>query len=304
MAIEGINKVSGRLKDGIYSGDAVEEAVKAVEDYPLFMSVGYGGLPNEDGEVELDAAFMDGDTLAVGAVGGIKDYKNPVSIAKRLSKEEYNNFLVGQGADEYAHKNGFERRNMLTEKAVKRYNKRKMEAMKKDLRSYDGHDTVGMIALDTEERMCAATSTSGLFMKRRGRVGDSPICGSGFYADSHIGGAAATGLGEDLMKGCISYETVRLMAEGHSPQQAAEIAIGRLNDELLRRTGRVGELSLVCMNKDGDWGAATNLKEFSFSVASYKQEPVVYVLHNIDGKAVYEPASEEWLSAYLKEITI
>src|SRR5690606_2634640 len=96
-----------------------------------------------------------------------------------------------------------------------------------------------------EGKMCAGTSTSGLFMKRKGRVGDSPIPGSGFYVDSCIGGAVATGLGEDIMKGCISYEIVRLMGEGHSPSEAAEKAVKDLNDRLLKRQGKVGDISVV-----------------------------------------------------------
>lgn len=124
----------------------MEEAVRTVEDYPLYKSVGYGGLPNENCEVELDAAFMDGDTLSIGAVGGIRDFKNPVSIARRLSRERFNIFLVGSGAEEYAHKNGFERKNMLTDRAKKIWEKRVREINDKNLSPYDGHDTVRRIS--------------------------------------------------------------------------------------------------------------------------------------------------------------
>ncbi|MEG0404579.1 MAG: isoaspartyl peptidase/L-asparaginase, partial [Anaerorhabdus sp.] len=183
---------------------------------------------------------MDGDSLSIGAVAGIRDYKNPVSVARKLSLEKVNSFLVGMGADEYAHKNGFVRQNMLDKIAIEYYEKRRAESIEKELSPYDGHDTVGMVCLDNMGKMSCATSTSGLFMKRRGRVGDSPLSGSGFYVDSKIGGATATGLGEDLMKGCISYEVVRLMGEGMNPQDAVDKAVTKLNNDLIERRGQAG----------------------------------------------------------------
>ena len=302
MAVEVITSSKEILEKGGTAGDAIENAIKMVEDYPFYKSVGYGGLPNEDCEVELDAAYMDGDTLDIGAVAGIKDYKNPISIARKLSKERFNCFLVGAGAEAYAHKEGFERVNMLTDRAKMHYQKRRKETIEKGLSPYDGHDTVGMIALDSEKKMVAGTSTSGLFMKKRGRVGDSPLSGSGFYVDSEVGGASATGLGEDLMKGCISYEIVRLMKEGYHPQEAADKAVEDLNAELKRRRGKAGDLSVVCLNNKGEFGVATNIDGFSFSVVTEDMEPTVYVCKNVDGKTTYEIASEEWLDAYLKRI--
>ena len=302
MAVEGITSSKEILEKGGTAGDAIENAIKMVEDYPFYKSVGYGGLPNEDCEVELDAAYMDGDTLDIGAVAGIKDYKNPISIARKLSKERFNCFLVGAGAEAYAHKEGFERVNMLTDRAKMHYQKRRKETIEKGLSPYDGHDTVGMIALDSEKKMVAGTSTSGLFMKKRGRVGDSPLSGSGFYVDSEVGGASATGLGEDLMKGCISYEIVRLMKEGYHPQEAADKAVEDLNAELKRRRGKAGDLSVVCLNNKGEFGVATNIDGFSFSVMTEDMEPTVYVCKNVDGKTTCEIASEEWLDAYLKRI--
>lgn len=302
MAVEGITSSKEILEKGGTAGDAIENAIKMVEDYPFYKSVGYGGLPNEDCEVELDAAYMDGDTLDIGAVAGIKDYKNPISIARKLSKERFNCFLVGAGAEAYAHKEGFERVNMLTDRAKMHYQKRRKETIEKGLSPYDGHDTVGMIALDSEKKMVAGTSTSGLFMKKRGRVGDSPLSGSGFYVDSEVGGASATGLGEDLMKGCISYEIVRLMKEGYHPQEAADKAVEDLNAELKRRRGKAGDLSVVCLNNKGEFGVATNIDGFSFSVMTENMEPTVYVCKNVNGKTTYEVASKEWLDAYLKRI--
>lgn len=300
MAKEGIELADEMLKKGEVSGKAIETAIKAVEDFPYYKSVGYGGLPNEEQIVELDAGYMDGDTMSVGALGAIKDFANPISIAKKLSEEKVNNLLVGAGAEKYAKEMKFEEKEMLTDRAKAFYHKRKKE-MDQELKPYDGHDTVGMVCLDTSGTVTAATSTSGLFMKRSGRVGDSPIVGSGFYADSEVGGATATGLGEDLMKGCISYEIVRLMKEGLTPQAACEKAVTELDRKLREKRGEAGDLSVVAMNCKGEFGCATNIGGFSFSVATQEQEPVVYlVTREEDGRCSFREADQEWLEEYMR----
>ena len=283
--------------------DAVEKAIMQVEDYPFYKSVGYGGLPNEDCEVELDAAFMDGKTLSIGAVAGIRDYKNPVSIARKLSEDKFNIFLVGAGAEAYAHKNGFVRQNMLTERAKKTWEKRKKEIYEKNLSPYDGHDTVCMIALDIESDMAAATSTSGLFMKKRGRVGDSPVSGSGFYVNNDIGGAAATGLGEDIMKGCLSYEVVQRMKKGEHPQEAAQGAVMDFTEELKKRRGHAGAISIIALNNKGEWGIGTNV-EFTFAAATSDEKPQVYIANPIEGtrNVKIEAISQEYMEEYKKSI--
>lgn len=283
--------------------EAVEKAIMQVEDYPFYKSVGYGGLPNEDCEVELDAAFMDGKTLSIGAVAGIKDYKNPVSIARKLSEDRFNIFLVGAGAEAYAHKNGFIRQNMLTEKAKKTWEKRKKEIYEKNLSPYDGHDTVCMIALDRGGDMAVATSTSGLFMKKKGRVGDSPLSGSGFYVNNDIGGAAATGLGEDIMKGCLSYEVVQRMKKGEHPQEAAQGAVMDLSEELKKKRGNVGAISVIALNNKGEWGIGTNV-EFTFAAVTSDEKSQVYIANPIEGTrdVKIEIASQEYMEEYKKSI--
>ncbi|MDU6791414.1 MAG: isoaspartyl peptidase/L-asparaginase [Anaerococcus sp.] len=130
MAVEGITSSAELLRDEKSAGDAIENAIKMVEDFPFYKSVGYGGLPNEECEVELDAAYMDGDSLSIGAIAGIKDFKNPISIARKLSNEQVNCFLQGLGAEAFAHKNGFERVNMLTDRAKLHYEKKRREIAK------------------------------------------------------------------------------------------------------------------------------------------------------------------------------
>ena len=303
MALEGIEKGNEILKEHGSCLDALEDAVKDVEDFEYYKSVGYGGLPNKEGVVELDASFMDGDTLEFGAVGAVKDYANPVSIARSLMKYDVNNFLVGKGAEQYAKEHGFERKNMLTERAQIHYANR-LKEMEEEIKPYSGHDTVGMIALDEEGHMGSATSTSGLFMKHPGRLGDSPVCGSGFYVDSNVGGASATGLGEDVMKGCISYEIVRLMKEGMHPQKACEKAVFEFDEELKRRRGKAGDMSLIAMNNKGEWGCATNIEGFSFVVATETLKPTVYLVKKDENHKLYfEEASKEWMDDYMKTRT-
>ncbi|WP_298065134.1 N(4)-(beta-N-acetylglucosaminyl)-L-asparaginase [uncultured Cetobacterium sp.] len=302
MASEGVTLGSEMLKNGGKCQDALEEAVKFVEDYPFYKSVGYGGLPNEECEVELDAAFMDGKTLSIGAVASIKDFKNPISIARKLSADRYNIFLVGAGAESYAHKNGFVRQNMLTERAKKTWELRVKEIQEKNLSPYDGHDTVCMIALDKDEDMAVATSTSGLFMKKKGRVGDSPVSGSGFYVDNEVGGAAATGLGEDIMKGCLSYEVVQRMKKGEHPMEAAQKAVDEFSETLRKRRGKAGEISIVAMNNKGEWGIGTNV-EFTFCVGTETEKPQVYIsTPQENGEIKIEVASEEYMKAYKERI--
>ena len=298
MAHDGVLAAKEVLEAQASCKDAVETAIKAVEDYPFYKSVGYGGLPNERGIVEMDAAFMDGETFKIGAVAGITDVANPISVARRLSDEKFNSFRVGQGATEYAMLAGFERKNMLTERAKKIWEKLLAEIAASNLDPYDGHDTVGVVALDTQQQMAVGTSSSGLFMKKQGRVGDSPLSGSGFYVDSTIGGAAATGLGEDLMKGCLSYEIVRLMGEGLSPQSACDQAVYRFEERLRKRYGKAGAFSLIALDKNGAWGVATNV-EFTFSVATADQEPAIYMANpGPDQTTVITPITQEWLDAY------
>ena len=265
MALEGISKADSMLKNNESAANSIEEAIKSVENFEYYKSVGYGGLPNEEMEVELDAAFMDGDTLEFGCVGGVKDFANPVSIARSLMHYDANNFLAGQGAEKYASRHGFERKTMLTDRAKIHYHNRIKEITNTELKPYSGHDTVGMVCLDTAGHMTCATSTSGLFMK-----------------------------------GCVSYEIVRLMKEGMHPQQACEKAVHDFDLELKRRRGKAGDMSLIAMNNKGEWGCATNIEGFSFVVATEKQAPTVYLVnHDADGKCTFEVASKEWMDNYM-----
>lgn len=302
MAYEGVVKYYEQLKDGTFAGDILEKSINEVEAFENFISVGLGGLPNEDGKVQLDAAYMDGSTFEIGAVAGLEDIVHAVSVARKLSKDRYNIFRVGEGSRKFAIDEKFEEKTLLTEYNKALWEKRVSQVNSKELSPYDGHDTIGTVVVDTNSNVLAGTSSSGLFMKKQGRVGDSPLPGSGFYADSDIGGVTATGLGEDLMKGLLSYETVRKMGQGLSPMDAAQMTLKEFEEKLARKFGKVGAMSLVAMNNKGEWGIATNV-DFTFVVATEHEDPAIYISRRDEnGVTVIDKAGKDWVENYIANV--
>ena len=264
MCLTGARKGTALLQSGLSAADAVEQAVMTVEDEPAYTSVGYGGLPDSSGHVLLDAAFMDGRTLRMGGVMSAENIRNPISLARKLCGRETNCLLAGRGAELAAVSLGLPLRDMRTEASMEKWRKAVSE-QKARLSAYQGHDTVCVLALDEAGGMAAGTSTSGLFMKAPGRVGDSPIIGSGFYCDVRYGTAAATGLGEDIMRGCLSYETVSLMRRGLSPTEACREALAALTERKKSLGEDKGSISLIALSPEGKFGAATTLPAFPFA---------------------------------------
>ena len=273
MAEEGTKKAARMLAEGKSSAEAIVEGIAMVEDNPDFHSVGYGGRPNAEGRVFFDGGFMNGDTLHFGAIGSLEGFRSAVRIAASLQDGDANNFLVGEGAERYAEEHCFERRNNLTAEAEQLYLEEK-DRIKK-LSAYDGHDTVCFLALDQNGTLCAATSTSGLFMKKPGRLGDTPLPGVGYYADSAYGAAAATGMGEEIMKGALSYAAVQYLRQGRSAREAAETAVNELDAELRRRNGQAAAMSLIVLAKDGSYGIGTNVS-FTYCFASESEDAAVH----------------------------
>lgn len=300
LALNGVTKAAALLEKGAAVKDGIEAAVTDVENNPAYTAVGFGGLPNRQGEVELDSAYMDGETLGFGGVMGVQNIKNPIRVAMKLSRQNRDFLLCGRGAEAYAQQNGFEFSNMLSLKARERWLEQK--ARDAESASVSGtHDTVCVIGLDSADHMAAGVSTSGLFMKHPGRVGDSPLIGSGIYCDGETGGAAATGIGEDIMKGCLSFEIVRRMADGASPQKACETALGS-HLKRLEKSGLVSDcIAVIAMNRNGDFGAATNLNAFAFIHAAEGEAPAVYLALNQGGATEVVRATEELLAAYHDE---
>jgi len=299
MALEGMTEVASETN----LHQSVIRAVMNVENNPLYHSVGYGGLPNIDGEVELDAAFMDGDTLDYGAVGAVRYLKNPILAAWALSRYQRSNVLAGEGALTFAIQNGLALRDNRHPLAHNKWLLARQQKRDKEWQeAYDGHDTVCVLGASPGGSVCAGVSTSGLFLKRAGRLGDSPLIGSGCYADSASGAAAATGVGEDIMKGCLSWEIVRQMAT-LSPQLACENVVRQHTATLRQRKGECGSISVIALNQAGQWGAATNKETFSFVVNEPDKGPQVWLAHCRDQQHSLEVASECWLVDYLAGVS-
>lgn len=269
MSLQGLTEARDMLACGRNAADAVERAIMCVEDNPAYVSVGYGALPARDGRVLLDAGWMDGQTLRIGGVMAAENLRNPIRAARLLCGRETNCLLAGRGAEQFALNAGLPLRDMRTQSSQARWREAMQSlADEEPLTAYRGHDTVCVIGLDAQGRMVAGTSTSGLFLKEPGRVGDSPLVGSGFYCDARYGGAAATGLGEDIMRGCLSYEAVSLMRRGASAQEACEEALRGLTDTHRRLGEEAGSVSLIALSAQGGFGAATTLPLFPFAVGS------------------------------------
>ncbi|MDD6467416.1 MAG: isoaspartyl peptidase/L-asparaginase [Erysipelotrichaceae bacterium] len=274
MSYQGILKASQQLEQNLSASDAVLTAIHDVEENPNFHSVGYSGLPNKEGIITCDAGYMDGTTLQVGAVGALEHVIHAIDVAKKCSETRFNNVLVGQGANIFAQKNGFANENLMSEETYQYYLKQLQNP--KPLAAYNGHDTVGVLACDQKKHLIAATSTSGLFMKEPGRIGDSPLVGCGFYADDTIGCACATGVGEEIMRGCLSYDVIIRMKQGQDPQTAASQCVAEFSKRMIKQKGYVDAISLICMNQEGEIGVGTNVK-FAFTYANDQHMPTIYI---------------------------
>ncbi len=245
--------------------DAVEQGVQVPEADPKITSVGYGGLPDRDGHVTLDASIMD-QYGNCGSVGCIEHIMHPISVARKVMEKTPYVMLTGDGALQFALANGFTKTDLLTPESKAAWEKWKSEnnyaPQKPDM---NNHDTIGMVAIDAAGDISGACTTSGLAWKLHGRVGDSPIIGAGMYADNEAGGACSTGKGEANMKICGSMLIVELMRNGHTPQQACEEAIKRVARK--QSDYKDFQLAFLAMNKLGEVGAYALQKDFVYAVA-------------------------------------
>jgi N4-(beta-N-acetylglucosaminyl)-L-asparaginase len=245
--------------------DAVEQGVMVPEADPKVNSVGYGGLPDRDGRVTLDASIMDENGNA-GAVACLEHIMHPISVARKVMEKTPHVMIVGDGALQFALDNGFPKTDMLTTEAKEAWEKWKKENNYSP-KTIDkaNHDTIGMVAIDASGNISGACTTSGLAWKIHGRVGDSPILGAGMYVDNEVGGACATGKGEACMKICGSMLIVELMRNGKTPQEACEEAIKRVVKK--QSDYKEFQLAFLAMNKNGDVGAYSLQKDFTYAVA-------------------------------------
>lgn len=240
------------LRDGGTALDAVEAAVRDLENDETF-DAGRGSFLNRDGIVVLDAGVMDGDTMRSGAVASVQGIANPVTVARRLLEENAARLLVGSGAEDFAVEVGIDlvsTDELVTDAALEYYRTHRSEDLRQLFEPVP-KGTVGAIALDTFGSIAAATSTGGLPGKRRGRVGDSPIVGAGFFAESGVGGASATGHGESIMTVGLSRVAVEAMRDGMAAGDAARRAV-----DSLRHPRFAGAGGLITLDASGRAGFA------------------------------------------------
>lgn len=236
--------------------DAVEVGVRLTEADPSERSVGYGGRPDRDGKVTLDACIMD-DQANIGSVAALEHIKHPISVARKVMEQTPHVMLVGTGALQFAKEQGFKEENLLTEESEKEWREWLKTAQYEPVVNIENHDTIGMIALDSAGNLSGACTTSGMAYKMHGRVGDSPIIGAGLYVDNEIGAATATGHGEEVIRTVGSHLVVELMRQGRSPQKACEEAVMRIIKFTQNRGKKLDNIQVgfIALNKKGEYGA-------------------------------------------------
>jgi N4-(beta-N-acetylglucosaminyl)-L-asparaginase len=279
----GLRAVNKAVEMMLTNSDALDAAIAGVnilEDDPNDTSVGYGGLPNEDGDVELDAAVMHGPTHRAGSVASLRNIKNPSKVARLVMERSDHVLLVGRGAVKFAKAHGFVEENLLTNQAREAWLRWKENMSTRDdwLPPHTPDEaavgalfapfvrqmgTIHCSALDLRGNLSCVTTTSGLAFKIAGRVGDSPIIGAGLYCDNDIGSAGSTGRGEANLVNCSSVFIVESMRQGKTPEQACLDACQRIADHnrmrrLKRDDGRPNfNVSFYALNKQGAYGAAS-----------------------------------------------
>ncbi|XP_050726312.1 N(4)-(Beta-N-acetylglucosaminyl)-L-asparaginase-like isoform X3 [Eriocheir sinensis] len=276
--------------------DAVVHGCTVCEELQCDGTVGFGGSPDENGETTLDAMIMDGTTHDVGAVADLRRVKGAIAVARSVMEHTTHTLLVGEQAAQFAFTMGFQEENLTTPTSAHMHQewldnncqpnfwvdvtpdpttscgpykpinpKASKAAIAKEGKNFNrfSHDTIGMIAIDAKGHIAGGTSTNGARNKIPGRVGDSPIPGSGAYVDKFVGGAAATGDGDVMMRFLPALVAVEGMRAGLSPSKAAEVAILRVAQYYSEFMGAV-----VAVNIAGEYGAACHgIETFPFSVA-------------------------------------
>lgn len=285
--LEGVKKAAKTgfdiLKDGGSAVESVMEAVAVMEDDGAF-NAGYGSSLNIEKRVEMEASIMDGKTLQAGAVGLLKDVKNPVRLAKIIMEKTDHVFVVGEGAEKLAKIFNLERRKPLTELRLSYYECQRKALLdgKFELQKLAGliknHpelfelETVGAVAFDKNGNVAAATSTGGFPLKLPGRIGDSPIIGCGTYADNQAGACSATGVGETAIRLVLAKTVCNFMEGGKTAQEAVELAIGLVNRRISTTCNSMG---LIAIDVHGRIGAAHNSPNLCWAyITSETQEPV------------------------------
>ncbi|NND88135.1 MAG: N(4)-(beta-N-acetylglucosaminyl)-L-asparaginase [Flavobacteriaceae bacterium] len=265
-------KAGEALENGASALDAVIEGVSVEEANLKNTTVGKGGAPDREGNVTLDACVMNSEGDC-GAVLYVENITHVAALARLVMEKTPHVILAGEGAEEFAYEQGFEKEELLTESSKLAWEEWLKTSEYKPIINIENHDTIGMLAIDKNGDIAGACTSSGLSYKMKGRVGDSPIIGSGLFIDNEVGGAVATGMGEEVIKTVGSFLIVELMRNGMSPQQACETAIERIitkNDSY-----KNFQIAYIALNKAGETGAYCIHEGFSMmKYADRKNENV------------------------------
>jgi len=278
--LRGVARAWELMQRGDDTLDAIIAGVNIQELDPDDDSVGLGGLPNENGVVQLDASCMHGPTRRAGAVGCIEDIATPSLVAKAIMDYTDHIMLVGDDAKTFALELGFTTQNLLTERSRQHWLRRRARLNPGDFRLdfdddviiRDTHGTINMNCVNTKGEMSSVTTTSGMAYKVPGRVGDSPIIGAGQYCDQSAGAAGSTGRGEANIKVCGGFLTVEFMRQGMTPEQAClktlERTVSMTESRLLDQKGRPRfDINIYALAKDGRYGSASMYEGGTFAVA-------------------------------------
>jgi N4-(beta-N-acetylglucosaminyl)-L-asparaginase len=261
---------------------AVEAGVKIPEADPKVRSVGYGGYPDREGIVTLDACIMDKNNNC-GSVSFLQNIKHPISVAKLVMEETPHIMLSGKGAFDFAVSKGFKKENLLTEASKQDWINWKKKSKYKPVINLENHDTISMLLIDDNGDLFGACTTSGAAWKMHGRVGDSPIIGAGLFLDNEVGAAAATGLGEAVIRTSGSAMVVELMRQGHSPLDACKKIVDRISK--IHKSGPEWEylqVGFIAMNKKGEYAGYSLRKGFNYAICdSSKQNLLLDAKHAI-----------------------
>jgi N4-(beta-N-acetylglucosaminyl)-L-asparaginase len=244
--------------------DAVEAGARVPEADPKETTVGYGGAPDRDGHVTLDACIMD-EAGNCGSVAFLKHIMHPISVARAVMEKTPHVMLVGDGALQFALANGFKKIKLLTPESEKAWKEWKKKSDYKPVINIENHDTIGIIALDAHGNLSGGCTTSGMAYKMHGRVGDSPIIGAGLYVDNEVGAATSTGMGEEVIRIVGCHLVVELMRQGKSPEDACREAVERILRKNPERAKQL-QVGFLALSKSGEYGAYCLQKGFTYAV--------------------------------------
>lgn len=262
------------LQGGGSNLDAVEKGIHVTEADAGNSSVGLSGTPNAAGVVQLDACIMNGPGHTAGCVAAIEGIVHPISAARLVMEKTRHVMLAGEGARMFALEQGLESVAHDPGKQNAAFQKREgAEALEPWEVSPDNHDTIALLVLGEDGNLAGGCSTSGLGGKHPGRVGDSPIIGSGLYVDNEVGGAGATGIGENVMRYCATFMIVEFMRQGMAPEEACLAVIDRI---LKTEKGDANpSINFVALDKKGRYGAAGTNQSFKFAVTTPDESRVL-----------------------------